>query len=253
MWLPEIDKELNDTDFGIVCVTKQNVDAKWLNFEAGALSRKVGAKRELMPVLLIDFDTTGDVEGPITGFQMKMANREDFFDIMKDLNAADLGPKIKEEILRSRVDAAWPAIELEVEKVRSAAASIGVDKRDDDDKLEEILETVRGIAAATAVGAGQRKESRGPLANVDLNIVARAIARVGRSAGVGEMSVEFPDRKRILVSTERPIHDAVAKEIQTAVEGLLEQAIEIAYNPMSPEDLERLRDLLASRPPLEEA
>lgn len=61
IWLPEIDKQLSDTDFGIVCVSKQNQGAPWLNYEAGALSRKVDAKRELMPVLLVDFDDTVEV------------------------------------------------------------------------------------------------------------------------------------------------------------------------------------------------
>jgi hypothetical protein len=148
MWLPEIDKRLSSTDFGIVCVSKANQHAPWINFEAGALSRRVDAKRELMPVLLIDFDDYGDVEGPITGFQMKMATPEGFFEIMNDLNQCELGPKIGEAVLRARVEAAWPEIEKEVNEVRSSAASTSAEKRADTDKLDEVLEVVRGLAVA---------------------------------------------------------------------------------------------------------
>lgn len=148
MWLLEIDKRLSSTDFGIVCVSKANQHAPWINFEAGALSRRVDAKRELMPVLLIDFDDHGDVEGPITGCQMKMATLEGFFEIMNDLNQCELGPKISECVLRARVEAAWPEIEKAVNDVRSSHESRDVEKRSDSEKLDEVLEVVRGLAVA---------------------------------------------------------------------------------------------------------
>lgn len=35
-WNRDISKELESTDFGIICLTKGNAKAPWINFEAGA-------------------------------------------------------------------------------------------------------------------------------------------------------------------------------------------------------------------------
>lgn len=43
--LEEIDASLNDTDFGIICLSRSNQTEQWINYEAGALSRQVEDKR----------------------------------------------------------------------------------------------------------------------------------------------------------------------------------------------------------------
>jgi hypothetical protein len=35
--LNTIAKELEETNYGVICLTKDNLDAKWIHYEAGAL------------------------------------------------------------------------------------------------------------------------------------------------------------------------------------------------------------------------
>lgn len=44
-WSTDISKELEDSSFGILCITRENLDPPWLNFEAGALSKSVDRSR----------------------------------------------------------------------------------------------------------------------------------------------------------------------------------------------------------------
>ncbi|MCL2483300.1 MAG: toll/interleukin-1 receptor domain-containing protein [Propionibacteriaceae bacterium] len=40
-WNTDIARELQESTFGIICVTLENLSAEWLNFEAGALSKTI--------------------------------------------------------------------------------------------------------------------------------------------------------------------------------------------------------------------
>ena len=37
-WASEITRELKETKIGLICLTKDNLESPWLNFEAGAIS-----------------------------------------------------------------------------------------------------------------------------------------------------------------------------------------------------------------------
>ena len=65
-WSTDIAKELEDSTYGILCVTKENLEAPWLLFEAGALSKMMD-KSSVCPFI---FDLKrAEVKGPILQFQ----------------------------------------------------------------------------------------------------------------------------------------------------------------------------------------
>jgi Zn-dependent protease with chaperone function len=70
----KIANELAETDFGIIVVTQENQNSRWLNYEAGALSKKVEqdpeAAARVIPSI-VDFDQPGDVERPLGQFQQR--------------------------------------------------------------------------------------------------------------------------------------------------------------------------------------
>src|SRR5262249_27372058 len=59
-----LEKELESSYFGLVCLTPENVSAPWLHFEAGALSKVADSR--VAPIL---FELQpGDVQGPLSQF-----------------------------------------------------------------------------------------------------------------------------------------------------------------------------------------
>ena len=84
-WNEAIAKELGETNFGIVCVTRGNQHAPWLIFEAGALAKSVEMAR-VVP-LCIDLSFS-EITGPLSGFQGRPLDRngvgrlvQGFFDL----------------------------------------------------------------------------------------------------------------------------------------------------------------------------
>src|SRR4051794_15972028 len=65
-WHSSIASELQEANFGIICVTRANQHERWLNFEAGALSKSVDSSR-VVP-LAIDLPTA-EISGPLAQFQ----------------------------------------------------------------------------------------------------------------------------------------------------------------------------------------
>lgn len=241
MWLAEIDKELSSTDFGIVCVTKENQHAPWLNFEAGALSRRVDAKRELMPVLLLGVDSMNDVDGPITGFQMKMGELEGFMDVMKDLNNSDLGPKINESILRRRVEAAWPSIEAEISKIRKGDAVEESDERTDSEKIDELLEVARSMARSLAPQGATVGTNKTRISGESMRAIAKAVGGQSEKFGLGEVTISYPDEKRVVVRTQNPVTAEADEALKKCVFDELFRVVEVSYQSMTASEAEKNR------------
>ena len=59
-WFHELGKVLDESSFGILCLTRQNLGAPWVLYEAGALGKHFGQAR-VVP-LLIDLKMP-DLEG----------------------------------------------------------------------------------------------------------------------------------------------------------------------------------------------
>ena len=68
-WGLDLATQLEDTDFGLLCVTRENTDTPWLLFEAGALSKKEQAR--VIPILL-DIEPI-QLKGPIRQFNAATA------------------------------------------------------------------------------------------------------------------------------------------------------------------------------------
>jgi len=111
-WSNILAQELRDTEFGIICVTPQNMRAPWLYFESGALSKSVDHSA-VMPFLFhVD---RSHLQGPLAQFQSTISDKEDIFNLLLSINGR-LKPddQLEQERLRCTFIQWWPEIEKEL-------------------------------------------------------------------------------------------------------------------------------------------
>jgi hypothetical protein len=142
-WPLEVSKELDASNFGIVCLTPDNLEAPWLLFESGALSKSV--KEASVYTLLVGGLRIGDIEGPLSHFQHTLFEKEDFFKLVKSINEAQGPIKQDETRLRKIFDKFWDDLEMNV-STATKIDSKPEKKRSPEDMLRELLETTNYIA-----------------------------------------------------------------------------------------------------------
>lgn len=114
-WLISIASELEGSDFGIICLTKSNTDAAWLNFEAGALSKATQSSGVWTFLLGVK---PSDVHGPLAQFQHTVFRRDDVLKLLKHIN--EHGPeerKLTEASLETSFKQCWTELNQRLKKV----------------------------------------------------------------------------------------------------------------------------------------
>jgi hypothetical protein len=141
-WLVEISERLGVTNFGLICVTPENVSEPWLLFEAGALSKALKSSR-VCPILL-DI-TPVDLKGPLAQFQATLFERADMAKLLKTINASLEVGRLPEDQLQESLDLWWPKLESAVAGITASKMKVEV-QRNDRELLEEVVDTVRRLA-----------------------------------------------------------------------------------------------------------
>lgn len=144
-WSTDIAKELEDSSFGILCVTKENLTAPWLTFEAGALSKTMD--KSFVSPFLFDIKRS-EVDGPILQFQSTIFSQEDMLKLVKTLNKACGEDQLTDERLDKAFGVWWPTLETELNKLKdfkeqSTTSKNNTDSIDNNEILEEILDLSR--------------------------------------------------------------------------------------------------------------
>lgn len=142
-WNEVISARLRDTEFGVICLTPENLTAPWLLFEAGALAKSVDAAR-VVPVLF--GIGKADLKFPLAQFQAVECDRDGLFALAKGINQA-LGEKqVPLETLNTVFTALWPALAAQLALIPEDAEKSPADPpRSDRDLLEEVLDSVRSF------------------------------------------------------------------------------------------------------------
>lgn len=115
-WSTDISEELEKSSFGIICVTKDNVDARWLNFEAGTLSRSV-RKGRVAP-FLFEVELSEITKSPLSQFQATTFKKDDVKKLLDSLNTAGDAPLLREDRLKTAFDTYWPELENKLNEIQ---------------------------------------------------------------------------------------------------------------------------------------
>jgi DNA-binding transcriptional MerR regulator len=144
-WSTDVAKELQDTNFGILCVTKDNVQQPWLLFEAGALSKTLD-KSFVVP-LLFDLEPSDLAESPLLQFQAASFSRDEIKKLVDTLNNACENNSLETHDLDETFDVWFPKLEEQLKEISLATVTDDPpESHDKNGKNEQILEEILDLS-----------------------------------------------------------------------------------------------------------
>jgi len=147
LWRQAITEALKETKIGVIFLTQTNLNAPWLLFEAGALSKTQDA---IVGTFLLDNEPS-DIAGPLADFQHTVFDKEDIQKLITTINEHLRIPNerpIEETRLNKIFEKYWVDFETKINEIKSlkeGSESIGRTKRKQEEILEELLDRVRKI------------------------------------------------------------------------------------------------------------
>lgn len=140
-WSKEISNKLENTKFGIICLTPENMNEPWIHFEVGALAKTLN-ETYVCPYLINL--SPSDIKGPLTQFQLVEANKDGTLNIMQSINQVQCDKALDEKLINNTFDQFWPDLDKKLNDLPQPDNN-RVPIRTEREILEEILETVRGL------------------------------------------------------------------------------------------------------------
>lgn len=143
-WMIDIYSELEQSNFGIICLTKENLTEPWILFEAGALSKNVSQSK--VSSILFDNLKQNDVKTPLSLFQNTEFDKEEFKKLVQSINEALGAKKIDDKLLDRSFNKWFPELEEKIGKIQEDYSPDAPKKQEGDNKLNEILRTTKYIS-----------------------------------------------------------------------------------------------------------
>lgn len=160
-WSEVIATGLKEAEFGIVCVTPENVSRPWLLYEAGALAKAI--ETPVVP-LLFGFPSLSLGDSPLSQLQGKRTEvEEEMRGLVKTLNKHLGAGGLDSERLERAFDLHWPALQKELAKI--AEPESRPHTPDVHETINEVLGIVRSIGADVDALRKERR-AKGALATM---------------------------------------------------------------------------------------
>jgi hypothetical protein len=140
-WGSEIARELQESQVGIIVLTRENLSEPWIMFEAGGLSKQL-EKSRICPILF-GLENT-DLVGPLVQFQATSFTKVDMKKLVKTINNACGEERLGDNVLDTVFEMWWPKLTEQISSVMGKERSRGRrELRTDRELIEEILSLTR--------------------------------------------------------------------------------------------------------------
>ncbi|MBY0562947.1 MAG: toll/interleukin-1 receptor domain-containing protein [Hyphomonadaceae bacterium] len=143
-WFEEIAQQLEASAFGIVVLTKSNLEKPWIHFEAGALISRL--ERKVTPLLIQVSET--DLKPPLSLLNATFLEKEDIRRLVSNINEQFGEKRVPSDAVDRVFDKFWPdllaAVESHILETRETARPPS-SKRDQSEVLEELVSIVRDL------------------------------------------------------------------------------------------------------------
>jgi hypothetical protein len=138
-WGEKLNEELEVSNFGIVCLTPENLNSQWILFESGALSKQV----KIAHVIPMLFQLKpADLSGPLSQFQCLSIDENGARELSKTINN-----KLEKPLTAEKLEEAflvwWDKLLLKLNDIPATSDKPLPDKRPERELIEEILEYTR--------------------------------------------------------------------------------------------------------------
>jgi hypothetical protein len=144
-WNSEISTKLESAQMGIILLTQQNLNAPWLMFEAGALSKNI-KNSSVCPILFGVTQT--DIEGPLLQFQSALFSKDEMLKLLKSINLKIESNRLSDHVLSSTFELRWPELKKKINDLLSSFTADQTEHRkirSDRDLIEELLRLTRKL------------------------------------------------------------------------------------------------------------
>lgn len=190
-WSTDIATELETSTFGILCVTKDNFEAPWLLFEAGALSKSIN-KSYVTPFF---FDIKGSeiTKSPILQFQATAYQKEDIKKLLITINNICDDKHLTDEQLNETFDLWYPKLETALDSIKAINEQplINDTEVEEDNHQTKVLEEILSVVRTNQVIL------KNPDSNIDAKLNDFQIAlkqQFSRAARIADMGKPYLDR-----------------------------------------------------------
>jgi TIR domain len=139
-WAQSLAKELESSNFGVICVTRENIASPWVLFEAGSLAKSLDGSRVIPLLLDVEFS---EVSGPLAQFQAKKIDKGGLDEVIQSINQVATQP-VPEAREKQLFEALWPEFEKQVAAIPQSASS-AKPIRPQHEILEELVARVRSL------------------------------------------------------------------------------------------------------------